>query len=340
MAKQIYNTLTKEIHGSEKWVKSGAALDYDYSSDKIPNQFLLLLKPEAINVNSNSDVLGILNLVFTNIQKFDIHTNRIRILKGSFILENKVLETQYSILSLVSDLGYLVNSNSVRHKIDNYVSTLSYNPIILGGNEFLRLYNNFSPFTLSVLSDNLGTVKLGSGIYVTNIELTGKKIIILNPFYPFQAKWFTNNNSTVIAIECFSYKPWSYLRKNFAGYIEPKNALQHSLRRELFDKKDELEITSISKCFNFIHISPGPIEAAFQIEKYFYDNRQEHNNISKNILGQALLNRGFNNDFLERLGQNPEVLYNGDKKHLFEHTEDMDIIKAVNLIGKIQDSII
>lgn len=336
MVKQIYNILTSKIQTSEHWIETGKVVDY-LSSNNVPNQFLLLLKPEAINISSNSDVLGILDLIFSTMGKFHVYTNRIRILKGDFILKNDLLKIQYNTLNLLSHLGYSISSDSIRCKINNYISKLPHIPSILGGHEFLKAYNDFSPFSLSVLSDNLGTVKLGAGIYITNVEVTGKSIIILNPFHPFQAKWFTQDSSMVIAIECFSYKSWPFLRKHFAGFIEPSKALKHSLRKKLFEKRKELRISSISKCFNFIHISPGPIEAALQIERYFLDASTDRNNFHQTILEKILLKQGFERDFLEKLWKNPEVLYNSSTKHLFEHTEDMDISTAINLITKIKN---
>lgn len=301
--------------------------------------FVIFLKPELLSLNKDVQIDKIINFIFAQLKIWEIQTGAIRILSGQYLREHSIIANNYGILNKISNEGYNYCSANSQKKLWEFFPETQKNAVkIFGGHQFLNLHDNFSPLTLSEITDNIGTQKLGSGTYAVKITLNDDIYILLNSFHPYQLDALTKLGSAVMAIECFSTKPWSEIRKNFIGYIDPMLASKGSIRRHLFDNKESYNLQLINKAFNGVHISPGPIEGMHQVIRFFSDH-QHNQTLSPldTIFGNFLSQEGFSKKFIKKLENNFSSSLIANDMPIFDLTEDSDNLNACNLLKEYRE---
>jgi len=327
--------ISKKLNHIDKYPNENVAFSVkpfgQYTKAKdFKHQFLIFLKPEILSLREGVNIEAVLEFIFDHYQKWGIHVEGVRVLSGAYLHQHNIISKNYETLHKISHNGLDACSERVKFRLDEVF--VDYNipkTNILGGHQFLKINPAFSPESLNKTINSLKTYKLGSGAYAVKLEYKDALYILLNAFHPFQVNSLTKLGNTIIALECFSNYPWTLLRHDFVGTVYPEQSKRGSLRRELFEQKEFFNIKTIDISNNGVHISPGPIEASFQLINFFV----EESNSSDFFLHMTFFRKMNNNirrEIISILRNNPQVNKEGEpyKSSLFEWTEDMNSEEA------------
>jgi hypothetical protein len=114
------------------------------------------------------------------------------------------------------------------------------------------------------------------------------------------------------------------------GVTDPEAASQGSMRRVFLDRRTELKISTISRGYNAVHFSAGPLEGMVETIRYFSDYaNQRPVDISMTCFGQLLLDKSFDRSDIEWLMANPTVSINGVQAPAFDLGEEIQPADAV-----------
>lgn len=300
------------------------------------HHFLTFLKPEILSLQQGINVESTLNFIFDHYEKWGVHIEGIRILSGTHLREHQIISKNYETLHKISYAGLNACSEKVKFKINELCKLYNVSKEnIFGGHEFLKINPEISSEFLNKTISFLENHKLGSGVYAVNIEHKNTPYIVLNGFHPFQVNSLTKPGDAIIALECFSNDPWTVLRHDFVGTVYPEQSKKGSFRRELFEKKQILNIKTVDISHNGLHISPGPIEAAFQLINFFVEETKSSDFFSQMNFFEKI-NTTLSREIISLLKTNPHVKKEGEphKSPLFECTEDMNSEEAEKFLEK------
>jgi hypothetical protein len=119
------------------------------------------------------------------------------------------------------------------------------------------------------------------------------------------------------------------------GGIFPNAAAVGSLRRSLFDARDLTGAREASPQLNYVHVSPGPLEAAYHLVSYFSDlGADAILPLETTNVGALLAASGIDFD-IDWLARNPEVAVEGERVPLFDVSEDSDTADLVAVMRTI-----
>jgi len=289
--------------------------------DQERNQFIVFLKPECFWGAWEN----IVNLLLRKLNLFDVQIEGASLISGTYLRKHKIIDRHYGVLNRIAREGKNACSmHAMRKATELYKDISQYR--ILGGYQFLKEYREFSPYSLCILNDNIGTQKLGSGTYSIAANLFNQKVLILNGFHPYQLEHLTQSGTQILALACSSSRKWKDLRENLIGSINPQYAKNGSFRRELSDGQRDFSLEQIDVAHNYIHISPGPLEGLFQVVR-FMSNYEE-----QSIVPFERINLGkapglhFDENAMTILEKNPEIHIDETPIPVFDYTEDMDTV--------------
>lgn len=223
--------------------------------------FLLLLKPEANEPRINKQ--GLIQLVYNHLESQGVVVLRRKELSGSSLRTRNALDHLYVRLSRVARLGDLALTLRER----SLISAEFPRKRIIAADRASSIFG-LSGVELCYEGDKAGTVKVGPGAYATNIVKLDA--VVLNHFVPEFRDRFYADGASVIALECTTVRQGlQESREMLVGNIQPKLARSGSLRASLLLNRDHLSLGEVSLARNFFHISPGYIEAAYQLAFFF-----------------------------------------------------------------------
>ena len=309
---------------------------YSSANARHSHHFLTFLKPEVTSFSAGVNVKKLLELVLDHYAQWEVQIGGIRILSGSFLSQNHTISDNYETLHKISWHGLKFCSEKVTYNLtETFKGLLTPEVQILGGHQFLEENPEITSHYLRSITDALGTKKMGSGVYAVYTKMREEKLLFLNAFYPYQLENLTRPGSAIIAIECFSHHPWSSLRRDFIGTINPQHASANSFRKKLFEEKESLNINTVDISVNGIHISPGPVEAMFQLTHFFNDKPDTSFTSNRTVFGNSLKSH-LTDVQLCKLKENPHIKFAGNdlKSPLFECTEDMNSDEALKFLLK------
>lgn len=297
--------------------------------DKERNQFIIFLKPECFS--ASWDI--IIGLLLRKFNAFDVQIEGASLISGAYLRKHKIIDHHYGVLNRIAREGMgACSAHAMKKAAELYQDISQYQ--ILGGYQFLKEYKDFSPYSLCVLNDNLGTQKLGSGTYSIAANLFNQKVLILNGFHPYQLGHLTRPGTQILAFACSSPKRWHDLRANLIGTINPQYAIDGSFRKELSDRRNAFSLGQIDVAHNYIHISPGPLEGLFQVIRFMSDYE------TKSIVPFEKTNLGmahglhFDENAMMALEKNPELSIDNAPIPIFDYTEDMDTVDVHDFLLK------
>ena len=282
------------------------------------HHFFLFLKPEILSVQDSINTKSVLTLFFDHCKEWEVYLKGIKLYSGKAIQKNKLIEKNYETLFILSNEGMNACSESVIRNIDKERALHKISSSnILGGHQFLRKFPHLSPSQLNQLIETAATQKFGSGAYIAKVKHCDEDYLLINAFHPRQIESLSPLGGCILALECFSNQPWSVLRNQFVGTVVPAEAPAKSFRRKLYEEQNRLNLKEVNISNNGIHISPGPLEAAFQFKTFF------SNDVYTLIEDQLV--HSYPDSFIEVLAKNPHVKISemSFEKTLFEQTEDM-----------------
>lgn len=281
------------------------------------HEFLLFLKPELTNPQVNYQKM--LDLFFSVAGQHDVSLRECIVYPTQVVKERQLMENNYQKLNRIAHYGIKYCS----HEAVQQIESLAHNGPILGGYQFLEKYPFFTPKSLSVMINNVRTIKLGYGTYASILVLFDQSIIVLNGFHPHQIESLTLNDSSIVAFRCSSNRSWKDIRSQFVGTIDPAAANQHSLRYQFWKHKETVFAEPFSIAYNGVHVSAGPLEAMHQY-CLFFDKPQTDTVFWKTAL------KYMSADLLASLSPDSEFMQN----QLYQHTEDLDMCDAIDFINK------
>ncbi len=231
------------------------------------NEGLLMLKPECF-LDGEAATSGVLEIVFQGLETFGAQV------AGALSLEGPVLERLGTIDRHYRQASELSRGASRRVSGEDCqrmkaLCGLEGDVPVLGGHEWLALNPGLTPEALDAAWFARGPKKLRSGFYGVPFESQGQPCLLVNGFYPAQARHFTAPGRRVVLMLLHSDLPWRVLRREMLGDTYPDKALVGSIRRGLLEQKEALGLTRVDITSNFVHLSAGPFEGAGELVNFF-----------------------------------------------------------------------
>eukprot|EP01125_Pyxidicula_operculata_P021411 TRINITY_DN8236_c0_g1_i1.p1 TRINITY_DN8236_c0_g1~~TRINITY_DN8236_c0_g1_i1.p1 ORF type:complete len:343 (+),score=97.46 TRINITY_DN8236_c0_g1_i1:24-1031(+) len=298
------------------------------------NQFIFFLKPEVTDKGVHVD--KVLSLALKTLKDAGVEFGATRVLGGSYLDKHNIMVQHYGVIAKISKEGEKAISDSARENLQkNFKDLLDQGAEVLGGHEFLKKFDKFSPFSLLVLNDNVGTTRLAGGTYALKAKVMGKPHIILNPFHAYQVVPYTTPGNAIVVIEGRSTFAWEDLRTKLTGTTDPATAAPGSIRRALLDNKESLGLKDVDKGSNGIHLSAGPLEGMVELQRFFTDHDGgKAVAASETAFGAYLTSKGFSAEAVNKLIDNVDVDHNGKKVSVFDLTEEKSFDVAGDILSK------
>eukprot|EP01004_Peranema_trichophorum_P005568 NODE_4423_length_1170_cov_69.376313_g2935_i1.p1 GENE.NODE_4423_length_1170_cov_69.376313_g2935_i1~~NODE_4423_length_1170_cov_69.376313_g2935_i1.p1 ORF type:complete len:303 (+),score=48.99 NODE_4423_length_1170_cov_69.376313_g2935_i1:71-979(+) len=158
-------------------------------------------------------------------------------------------------------------------------------------------------------------------------------IYVINGFYMSMREKYTKPGASIhyFLVEWDSDKlSWGDFRSRVLGATDPPTAEAKSLRREIFDRYQELGLKSQPNVGdNGVHASASPFEAlAERINWVGVD-------LADDAFGKQLLSLGIPKETILAWTKDPQVDYDGKKASLFDSLEDTDADECIKRALKI-----
>jgi hypothetical protein len=299
--------------------------------DASVSQFLLLLKPHMLDPTVGADMPAAVDLVLSVLAEWSVEVSGVVVFSNGYVRGHDLIPKTYPTLNLVARNGADALSSLAARRLGGLLAAYGPRPQVevSGAFEFLRRTSGFTDKALCVVANNMETTKLAAGAYVSLIDYFGALTVVLNAFHPYQLRTLTRVGACAVALECWSPRSFHDLRSGMVGEIHPQTAQAGSLRRSLFNARELIGIRAASPQLNYVHISPGPAEAAHHLVTYFSDpDRQAAITLAQTNVGALLTTAGVRAD-LGWLAGNPEVVVDGEQIPLFDLSEDSSTTELI-----------
>jgi nucleoside diphosphate kinase len=294
------------------------------------------LKPEATAVSEGVKLEKIIELSTKAITDAGVTLGAIRVVGGPYLEKHNTMVEHYGVISKISKEGESAISDTARENLknnENLKEFVNSKAEVIGGHDFLKRFDKFTPFSLLVLNDNLGTTRLAGGTYAMKVKVLGKPFIVLNPFHAYQVVPYTTEGNAIIVFEGQSKKSWADLRNKVSGVTDPTAAEEGSIRNLFLKSKSDLGLKDVDKGTNGVHLSAGPLEGMVELQRFFSD-RDSGKDVpySATAFGAYLQSKGLSEDDVKKVATNPDVNKDGKKVSLFDLTEEHSFDKAGEVI--------
>ena len=300
------------------------------------NEAVFFFKPELTS-DSNIDLPTVIEAIHNSFAKYAVEIVAAEVLSGEYLEKHNIMARHYGTINKISREGEKGLTPDGRAKLQEvFGKSIAEGATVLGGHQFLEEIRSFEPKSLSDLWDqkNATSVKLSPGVYAIEYSLLGRRIVVLNGFHPHQLAFYTAPGRSIAVLIVRSPTGWKTLRNDLVGATDPNQAVAGSVRRYLLENRRALRIEAVNKGLNGVHLSAGPIEAYFEIDRFFGSVASVPNHA--NLL-LAFKRAGLAQSALKSLADNPAGIIGGDAKPVFDATEELDMGAAVGLIAQIRN---
>lgn len=188
---------------------------------------------------------------------------------------------------------------------------------------------NISPLDLNEAWVKQSHPKIDSGVYVSKFITNSGSFFVLNGFYPAIQEKFTTPDAHLI---CFRVDLNGLDWEKFRALIGPTNPAEASLntiRGGLYGKQKDFGIHMDGQD-NGLHGSASPLEALFEKSIWLNFSFQQEE------LGNMLLRYGLTVRDIQQWQDNPEVVYNGEKKKVFDLVENKNLKETAEILEAIK----
>ncbi|MDO8604878.1 MAG: hypothetical protein Q7K40_05815 [bacterium] len=298
------------------------------------NQCVLFLKPEATALSDGVNVQGIIDIIACALEDSHVVVGGVRILNGAYLKNYNIMDAHYGVINQISRLGIAALSDDAKKRLAEQSG--GEERLVFGGHQFLERFSDFSPFALNVLSDSVGTKKLGGGTYYIPARVGGEHMTLLNPFHPHQLCHFTTPNRAIIVLECLTDTSWKDIRQDLIGATNPSVASVGSIRQILLQRQQELGMAEVSQGVNGVHLSAGPLEGMVEYQRFFSDHSNGKVIAYKNtLLGSELGKVGIPESAIASFASNCMLTINGRSLSSFDATEELDTGAVVKMLSDL-----
>lgn len=323
---QAVSKVSKDKAPAEKWV-----VELGNEPPKGRNHFVLFLKPEVLALADGVKVEAILDIVIESLKEHAVNVGAVRVLNGPYLGHYHIMEEHYGVINRASRLGEKALSETTRKKL---ISECPGVDRILGGHQVLKEYPDVSAFALNVISDTVKTKKIAGGKYYTVLDVSGERVVVLNPFHPHQVAHYTAPGRAIVVLECATDTDWAVLRQAMTGSTDPAKAAKGSIRATLLEKKNKLGLRDVSTATNGVHCSAGPLEAMLEYCRFFSDHGEKKAiKLADTPFGRALIEHGIGKKEIAALAKNPLLGKEGGGVYAFNVTEEKNASSAAALLA-------
>ena len=319
--------LTETKEAGERWIRP-------IGRERLSalNHCVVFLKPEVLAIHNGVRVEAVLELVLSSLRAHAVKTGAVRVLNGPYLGRHRIMEAHYGVINRVSRLGEAALSQPTKKKLIAECQGVQLR--ILGAHQFLEEFPDVSPLALNIIADTLGTKKVASGKYFTLVDVSGERIVVLNPFHPYQVLHFTPPGRTIVVFECWTNTGWNVMRQQMTGATDPSRAAVGSIRRTLLYGKSELGLRDVRTATNGVHCSAGPLEAMVEYCRFFSDHANKANiKVGETPFGHALGRYGLSEKEIVKLAKNPLLGKGEDATYAFNLTEEKNSDAAAELLA-------
>lgn len=300
---------------------------HEIPNDPLPNQFVVLLKPEATNAKG---LLSNLMNIFGAFHKNNLKVHAIRVLGGSYLERHNIMVKHYGVINHIYNEGYAAISEEAKMELSKVIEKLEETPNrhdgeikIVGGKEFLSKHPEISAEELFTINTKIKSQRLASGTYVLVFHYKGNTWLILNAFHGYQLSPYNNPEKGIVAMVLTSADcKWDFLRDKVCGKTDPTRAAAGSIRNNFFKDQKSGFLADMSN--NGVHFSAGPLEAMAEMVR-FMSNYDELTKILDYVddtpYGELLFNMGLSKETINQLASNCNVVYEGKVVGSYDLTE-------------------
>ncbi|MFJ2867693.1 hypothetical protein [Kitasatospora sp. NPDC087314] len=307
-------------------------------------QFLLMLKPELLSeafADASDGDGGLLGRVLDRLTTGRLRLGAVRVVGAAELTARRVVEHHYAVLNRVSTHGLDALPPNARHRLaERYAQDISspdaVHARILGGHQLLARRPDLTATALDAFARNLPVAKAAAGVYATELLLDGERLVVLNAFHPLQLAHFQQPGGAVAFLTCTTHRPTGLVRREVIGATDPAEAQPGSVKHMLYQDRSTFSEWRVCTRLNGVHLSPGPVEAMFTVQRYFTDDWSPMP-LADTALGRRLLAAGADEHGLSALADNPVVEYGGGG-HLFDVTEDLTVEESEHILLRLLES--
>lgn len=296
------------------------------------NQGLLMLKPECF-LDGEAATSGVLEIVFQGLEAFGAQVAGALSLEGPVLERLGTIDRHYRQASELSrGASRLVSGEDCQQM--KALCGLEGDVSVLGGHEWLALNPGLTPEALDAAWFVKGPKKLRSGFYGVPFESQGQPCLLVNGFYPAQARHFTAPGRRVVLMVLHSDLPWRVLRREMLGDTYPDKALAGSIRRRLLEQKEALGLTRVDITSNFVHLSAGPFEGAGELVNFFRGLQHATYTLETSRMATYWREAGLELSRLAALLDGAPWTPGGIPQDLFGATEELDARSAAFYVAQ------
>ncbi len=284
---------------------------------EVRHQALVLLKPECFLA---PDPAPVLDVALRALEQGGELAGAV-VVAGPLLERLGTLDRHYRLASQLSRGASSLLGDSDRQALSSLCG-LPLDVPMWGGHELLARTPALTAEVLDAAWYAQRPRKLRSGTYAVPFETPEGPCLLVNGFYPAQVAHFTAPGRRTALLLLQSERPWAWLRRDLLGDTYPDRAVPGSLRRTLLEQKDPLGLERVDITANFVHLSAGPLEGAWELLNFFGGLetaafRLEDSSVARRWSGST-------RDLEARLR---------DGGDLFGQTEDLDVEAALARLG-------
>jgi hypothetical protein len=296
------------------------------------NQALLMFKPECF-LQGKTVSQAVIGIVLETLQRFGARIDGMVTLDGSVLERLGTIDRHYRQASELSRGASKRVDAHDRERMKALCGVEGEIPV-LGGHEWMALNPGMTPEGLDAAWFAKGPTKLRSGFYTVPFESQGQSCLLVNGFYPAQARHFTAPGRRVVLALLHSELPWRVLRREMLGDTYPEKALPGSIRRALLEQREALGLARVDITSNFVHLSAGPLEGAGELVNFFRGLHHASFALEETRLASYWREAGLELRRLESLLEGAPWTPSGVAQDLLGATEDLDARSAAYYVAQ------
>lgn len=290
------------------------------------NQALLMFKPECFQ-GGEASLSGVLDIILQGLTRFGAEVAGAMMLEGPVLERLGTIDRHYRQASELSrGASHLVGPDDLA-RMKRLCGVEGEYPV-LGGHQWLALNPAGTPETLDAAWFTQGPKKVRSGFYTVAFKSQGSPCLLVNGFYPNQARQFTAPGRRVVLVLLHSDLPWRVLRREMLGDTYPDKALPGSIRRNLLEQRESLGLPRVDITSNFVHLSAGPFEGVGELLNFFRGLDQASFRLEESRMANFWEEAGQDLATLDVLLEGQPWTPGGVPQDLFGATEELDARSA------------
>lgn len=297
------------------------------------NEFLFLLKPELV-LASRFDLA--LDSVLERIEASGFTAGQVRLFSGAYLARQDLMAAHYGAINRLCRAAKANLSDEARARFQEVFGVAAEDATVWGAFEYLQAHPQLTAESLSDLWLGQPYTKLAGGTYCVQLNGCTPAEYLINGFHPKQLSHFTAPGRVMVAMPLSGDMPWKTARNDFLGATDPAHARAGSLRRVLYERREEWGMDLLRGGMNGIHLSAGPLEGLVELRRFGSgpSTSEGVRSITDFSFGERLT-KYFTPARIEWMLGNPDVQWDGKRMSLFDLTEELDPGEAVERLKRI-----